>query len=103
MALLDRFTPNTLDPSATARLPVHQFAAAMQGLARGSFTRDAVEKLFNLDAGDVDQMTKLLATYAEKGNAAASLEYIIWLERVLMLYERGLIDKQQVATLLEIT
>jgi hypothetical protein len=98
MALIDK-----LDPDSTNRIAVHDFAAAMQGFVRGSFTRNQVIALFGFDSDDLTQLDQIKTVYDAKANAVSKLEYIIWTERVLLLFEARKITRQQTATLLELT
>lgn len=98
MALIDK-----LDPDSQVRISVHDFGAAMQGYVRGSFTVKQVEALFGFDADDMPQLTQIKAVYDAKASAVLKLEYILWVERVLMLFESRKITKQQATGLLEIT
>lgn len=100
MALMDRFKTDFGDSS---KIPVHGFSAAIQLLADGDITRQAIIDRWSLTVQDEDQLDQLAAVYNAKASAVAKLAYLVKIHNVLLAYEAGLTTKAQAASYLELT
>ena len=85
MALFDR-----LIATDGTKVPVRQFMAAMQELARGQMTKAEIVAAFALDAADVVELDQVIARYQTKTAALDKFAFAHALHDILMLAEAGL-------------
>ena len=102
MALQDRLHQPGLTEDIDA-IPAHQFSAAMFLWADGTITRANVISEFNITVAEETQLDQLKASYDAKASGLLKLAYILRIEKVLMLFEKGNINLTQMKTMLELT
>lgn len=85
MALIERFFSDS-----ERKIPVHQFMAAMQELARGKMTRADVEVMFVMDDADKVDLSSLITRYQTKTTNLDKFAFAHALHDILLLAEAGL-------------
>lgn len=86
MALFDRLTAQ----GQPEKIPVHQFMAAMQEMARGFLTKAQVVAMFSMDASDEAELDQIIARYQTKTTALDRFMFAHAIHDILMLSERDL-------------
>ena len=88
MALIDRLA-GLGDPETNRKLPITYFWANLYELAQGKRTKQQIIDLFQLDAGEGDELQWLIDRYNAQPNATAKAKFVELVNVILIMAESG--------------
>ena len=86
MALIERLMGEPFEPNPDRKIPVHQFFAACNEVARGARTAAQIRTYYNMDAADTTEFNKMVALVS--GNDTAKIFKLQDFHCVLILAEQ---------------
>lgn len=86
MALIDRLA-GIGDPETNRKLPITYFWACLYELAQGKFTKAQIVSLFDLDAGEANEVQWLIDKYNAQPNATAKAKFVELINVILIMAE----------------
>lgn len=93
----------TTDETATDKLEVHQFSAAIRLYLRGVGNLSQLATAYDLDQSEQNQVTEMKTDYDALGTDVAKQEYREDLHNVMLLWETGDLTKTQGLNILGFT
>jgi hypothetical protein len=88
MALIDRLA-GLGDPETNRKLPITYFWANLYELAQGKRTKQNIVDLFELDAGEANEVQWLIDRYNAQPNATAKAKFVELVNVVFIMAEAG--------------
>ena len=88
MALIDRLA-GLGDPETNRKLPITYFWANLYELAQGKRTKQDIVNLFELDAGEANEVQWLIDRYNAQPNATAKAKFVELVNVILIMAEAG--------------
>ena len=86
MALIDRLA-GLGDPETNRKLPITYFWANLYELAQGKRTKAQIVSLFELNAGEADELQWLIDKYNAQPNATAKAKFVELVQVVFIMAE----------------
>lgn len=86
MALIDRLA-GLGDPENNRKLPITYFWANLYELSQGKRTKAQIVSLFQLDAGESDELQWLIDKYNIQPNATAKAKFVELINVILIMAE----------------